>query len=158
MTPEQRQAIADHIATAPRYKRDGVFLSAKDIKQVLLGREMIDNPEPRGTEPKPLDLATVMAAVPTDQYRTLTFEQRSAVREAVLANDRARLALQLADAERMGQIDANTKNALAELMAETIPDPNWQAQVPGPVLAETLFGLTSIPGLEDIITEVTSGN
>lgn len=56
MTPEQRQAIADHIATDPRYKSGGQFLSAKQIKQVLLGRELIDNLEPLGTVAKPLDL------------------------------------------------------------------------------------------------------
>lgn len=158
MTPEQRQAIVEHIATDTRYKSGGQFLSAKQIKQVLLGREMVDNPEQPGTVPKPLSVQSVMEAVPDEQYQALSFEQRKAVSDAVLANDRTRLALQLLDAHKAQQISDSTKADLEALMAETISDPNWQAQVPGPVLAETLFGLTSIPGLEDIIKEVTSGN
>ncbi len=101
-------------------------------------RPLIDNPLPQQDIPKQLTLVDLFQAI-TPEEAVETFKipgLLDRIETVVNANDRVNIIILFAIVKTF--ISQNSQNNLTDLLAETEPDPSWQAQIIGTSRAEEL--------------------
>lgn len=112
------------------------------IAQLLNQNPLINNPTPQGVIPKPLSLLTLLDAVTQAELLSIkdVLGSFDGLGEIARTNDRPRLIGTLALIRKaLGEsFSQSSTNNIQALINETIPDPNYQSQIPGQSRAEEL--------------------
>ena len=113
------------------------------------------NPIPQPTIPKPFDVREAFALVPDNEK--LGISDSTTFREGILpAIAQGRFDWvhdNITTLVAGGVMSDATAKALAELMSQTIPDPNWQATVKKPAYIAAGFDSLTLEEVEDAIAK-----
>jgi hypothetical protein len=122
----------------PEYEQIVATQNYPAIATLLNNRPLINNPVPQEKIPKQLTLVDLFQAI-TPQESVDTFKipgLLDRIENVVNANDRINIAILFEVVKTY--ISQNSKDNLANLLALTEPDPNWQSQIFGQSRSEEL--------------------
>ena len=127
-----------------------------EVAEYLAGHDMVANPVKAAPDvPKRITMLDVFqavaAAAPADLAKAGAIPGWLIDRaeQMMAANDRDGMANYLTTIAATAQLSAASQQALAALLAATVADPAWSAQIPGPARWQTL-GLAAAPSASDV--------
>jgi len=118
----------------------GAFKPSDELTQLLLQPQIVDNPEPQRELPAPMDIKEIMAAVSNASLAKVPYDALMAIHQAVAAQDRERLMLQLQVATAKQWLTPDEVMAIEHILAKTVPDPAWEPKIKKPCRLTELTG------------------
>lgn len=149
LTPANLKAFLD--ANPARYKSgpdlqpDG-YLTTGHIENLLVGQQLIANPQPQGTIPKPWTAMQLLGVVSAATQGNLAGHNLIAeVQVCAMSQDAAGILALAQLAVNVGAMTPAEQTAVQAIVTATQPDPAWPAQVQGPSDLQNNFGVASLP-------------
>lgn len=129
------QALLDELnndPTALGYKAGGVFKSTAEIAALLTHTPHVPNPDPQPNVPAPLSATTLLGSLSEASAVNLTaYPALERLYDDILAGNRAAVRLTVAMLAAAKKVQVSEAAAILAHLDETVPDPNWPAEVPG---------------------------